>query len=58
VQRCPGGAYIGSGVEGKGLPVAMAIDGHAALMGIQDGGFKEKKRPNDGRRVKRSFTTA
>jgi hypothetical protein len=38
VRRCPGGAYIGSGEEGKGLPAAMAINGHATLMGIQEGG--------------------
>jgi hypothetical protein len=40
VWRCPGGAYIGSGEEGKGLPVAMAINGHAALMGNQEGGLR------------------
>jgi hypothetical protein len=37
----------------------MAINGHAALMGNQEGeGFKEKKQPIDGGRVKRSFTAA
>jgi hypothetical protein len=40
VRRCPGGAYIGSGEEGKGLPAAMAINGHAALMGNQEGGLR------------------
>jgi hypothetical protein len=52
VRRCPGGAYIGSREEGKGLPVAMAINGHAALMGNQEGGFKEWKRWIDGGEVK------
>jgi hypothetical protein len=58
---CEGGAEVprgrlyrlGSGGEG-----APGGHGHAGLMGIQEGGFKEKKRLNDGRRVKRSFTTA
>jgi hypothetical protein len=55
----PWGAYIGSGEKGKGLPAAMAINGHAALMGNQEGeGFKEKKQPIDGGRGKRSFTAA
>jgi hypothetical protein len=37
----------------------MAINGHAALMGNQEGeGFTEKKRPIDDGRVKRSFTAA
>jgi hypothetical protein len=45
--------------KGKGLPAAMAINGHVALMGNQEGeGFKEKKRPIDDGRVKRSFTAA
>jgi hypothetical protein len=57
VRRCPGGTYIGSREKGKGLSAAMAINGHAALMGNQEGeGFKEKKRLIDGGRVKRSFT--
>jgi hypothetical protein len=38
VRKCPRGVYIGLGEKGKGLPVAMAINGHAALMGIQEGG--------------------
>jgi hypothetical protein len=38
VRRCPGGAYIGVGGEGKRLPTAMGINGHAALMGNQEGG--------------------
>jgi hypothetical protein len=59
VRRCPGGAYIGSGEKGKGLLTAMAINGHAALMGNQEGeGFKEKKQSIDGGRVRRSFTAA
>jgi hypothetical protein len=40
VWRCPRGVYIGSGEEGKGLLAAMAINGHAALMGIQEGGLR------------------
>jgi hypothetical protein len=37
----------------------MTINGHAALMGIQEGrGFKEKKRLIDGGRVRGSFTAA
>jgi hypothetical protein len=30
----------------------MAINGHAALMGIHEGGFKEWKRPSDDGEVK------
>jgi hypothetical protein len=53
VRRCPGGAYIGVGGEGKRLPTAMGINGHAALMGNQEGGgeVKERKQPTDGGRV-------
>jgi hypothetical protein len=36
----------------------MAINGHAALMGIQVGGFKEKKQPIDGGKCKARFTAA
>jgi hypothetical protein len=51
VRRCPGGAYIGPGGEGKWLPAAMAINGHAAMIRNQEGGFKEGKWPSDGGRV-------
>jgi hypothetical protein len=59
MRRGPRGAYIGPGGEGRRLPAAMAINGHAALMGIQEGGrFKEGKRLIDGGRVKGGFTAA
>jgi hypothetical protein len=58
VRWCPGGAYIGPGGEGKRLLAAMSINGHAALIGNQDGGFKVGKRPSDGGRVKGGFTAA
>jgi hypothetical protein len=55
LRTCPGGVYIGPGEEGKGLPTAMAINGHVALMGNQEGGegFMERKRPSDGGRVEK-----
>jgi hypothetical protein len=34
---CPGGAYIGPRGEGKRLPAAMAMNGHAALTENQEG---------------------
>jgi hypothetical protein len=34
------GVYIGPGGEGRPLPSAMAINGHAALMRIQEGGLR------------------
>jgi hypothetical protein len=40
LRRCPGGAYIGAGGEGKQLSVAMAINGHASLIGNQEGGLR------------------
>jgi hypothetical protein len=36
----------------------MGINGHAALMGIQVGGFMEMKQPIDGGKCRASFTAA
>jgi hypothetical protein len=58
MRRGPRGTYIGPGGEGRRLLVAMAINGHAASMGIQEGGFMEWKRPSDGGRVMGGFTAA
>jgi hypothetical protein len=59
---CEGGSEVPWGClyrperGGEGAPGGHGHQGHAALMGNHEGGFKERKRPSDGGRVKRSFT--
>jgi hypothetical protein len=51
MRRGSRGIYIGPGGEGRRLSAAMAINGHAALMGIQEG-VKGWKLTIDGGEVK------